>query len=67
MLSREVKRQAEQGDELAKGYVDALEFLVRIQKAERKLHWEEGDSLEGVLEELNAFLDNHLGLRRKRV
>lgn len=46
-------------------YLAALTLLNRVYEASEKLHWEEGDSLDAVLVEVNDFLDNEMGRERR--
>ena len=47
--------------EIARDYIKAMRFLARVYKANEKLHWEEGDSIDAVMEEVNHFLSDQLG------
>jgi hypothetical protein len=54
--------------EIARDYLKAMRFLARAYKANQKLHWEEGDSIDAVMEEVNTFLSDQLGRgERKRL
>lgn len=44
--------------ELEKRYQKTITFLQRIDKAEEKLHWEEGETVNEVLSEIRSFLSD---------
>lgn len=44
--------------ELEKRYSRAIRFLKRLDKAEAKQHWEQGESVEAVISEVRSFLSD---------